>query len=122
MDISVFLARLYGGLYVIMGFLSLKTGLLGKTIKRTDYTYFTVSTGYVSLLMGLVTVILHNLWVADWRVAITIFGWSTLIKGIQKTGFPEHINKQAQMFKKRQKLESAVIILLGLFLLIMSVI
>lgn len=54
----------------------------------------------ITLIMGLVTVILYNLWVKDWRVLITILGWSTLIKGISKIRFPEQIHKQAQRFKK----------------------
>jgi hypothetical protein len=68
----------------------------------------------------LVTVILHNIWVVDWRVAITILGWSTVIKGIQKIGFPEHIRKQAQMFKKKQWLSAIFLILLGAWLMWMS--
>ena len=81
---------------------------------------FVISTGYVSLLMGLVTVILHNVWVANWKVAITIVGWSTLIKGIQKIGFPEHIHKQALKFKKNQTISAIFLLALGTWLLVMS--
>ena len=66
--------------------------------------------------MGLVTAILHNIWVADWRIAITILGWSTVIKGIMKIGFPEQIQRQAQTFKKKQWLSAAFMILLGTWL------
>ena len=83
----------------------------------TDDKAFVISTGYITLLMGLVTVILHNIWIWDWPVIITILGWSTLIKGIMKVGFPEQINKQAQRFKKKQWLSALFIIALGAFLL-----
>ena len=86
----------------------------------TEDKAFVISTGYISLLMGLVTVILHNVWVADWRVVITILGWSTLIKGIMKVGFSEQIHKQAQRFKKKQMLSTIFLILLGVWLLWMS--
>ena len=86
----------------------------------TDNKAFVISTGYITLIMGLVTVILHNVWVIDWRIAITILGWSTVIKGIQKIGFPEHIHKQAQRFKKGQMISAAIMILLGAWLLWMS--
>jgi hypothetical protein len=92
------------------------TGQLGKTIEMTDDKKFVISTGYITLLMGLVTVILHNIWVADWRVAITILGWSTLIKGIMKISFPEIIHKQAQRFQKKQLFSAAFMILLGAWL------
>ena len=87
---------------MIFGTLFIITGQLGKTIAMTNDKAFIISTGYITLLMGLVTVILHNIWVADWRVVITILGWSTLIKGIGKIGFPETIHKQAQRFSKKQ--------------------
>jgi len=76
-------------LYVILGLLSLGPKFLGKTIQRTEDQMFVISTGYVSMLLGLATVILHNVWTLDWRTVITILGWSTLLKGIAKTGFPD---------------------------------
>ena len=113
MEISIFFARLWGSFFIIFGALFIITRQLGKTIEMTDDKAFVISTGYITMLMGLVTVILHNVWVADWRVAITILGWSTLIKGISKIGWPEQIHKQAQRFKKKQWLSSAIIIILG---------
>ncbi len=120
MEISTFFAQLWGSFFIIFGLLFIITKQLGKTIEMTDNKAFVISTGYITLLMGLVTVILHNVWVADWRVAITILGWSTLIKGIQKIGFPEFIHKQAQRFKKRQWLSAVFMIILGAWLLWMS--
>ena len=96
------------------------TRYLGKVIEMTEDRAFVISTGYVTLLMGLVTVILHNVWVANWKVVITILGWSTLIKGIMKIGFPEHIHKQAQRFKKKQMVSTIILIILGVWLLRMS--
>ena len=120
MEISIFFARLWGSFFIIFGSLFIISRQLGKTIEMTDDKAFVISTGYITLLMGLVTVILHNLWVADWRVAITILGWSTLIKGISKVGWPEQIHKQAQRFKKKQWLSALFIILLGAWLFWMS--
>jgi len=113
MELTVFFARLWGGFFLIFGTLALVTRQLGRTIELTDDEAFVISTGYVSLLMGLVTVLLHNVWVADWPVAITILGWSTLIKGILKIGFPGYIQRQAQLFKGRQALEAIILLLLG---------
>ena len=117
MDISIFFAQLWGSFFLIFGLLFIITGQLGKTIEMTDNKAFVISTGYITLLMGLVTVILHNLWVTDWRVVITILAWSTMIKGITKIGFPEQIHKQAQRFKKKQMFSAAFMILLGVWLL-----
>ena len=86
----------------------------------TDDKAFVISTGYISFLMGLVTVILHNVWVWSWPVVITILAWSTLVKGIMKIGFPDTIHKQAQRFRKNQWLSSVFLIILGAWLLWMG--
>jgi len=114
---SIFFARLWGSFFIIFGSLFILTRQLGKTIEMTDDKAFVISTGYITLLMGLVTVILHNNWAWSWTVVITILGWSTLIKGISKVGFPEQIHKQAQGFKEKQWLSAIFMILLGAFLL-----
>ena len=117
MDITIFFARLWGSFFIVFGSLFIITRQLGKTIEMTDNKAFVISTGYITFLMGLVTVILHNVWVTNWEVVITILGWSTLLKGISKIGFPELIHKQAQRFKKRQWLSSVFLIVLGGWLL-----
>jgi len=95
------------------------TRQLDKTIEMTDNKAFVISTGYINLLMGLVTVILCNVWVTDWRIVITILSWFTLIKGVLKIGFPEIINRQTQRFKK-QIFSAILLILLGGWLLWMG--
>jgi len=120
MEISIFFARLWGSFFIIFGLLFIVTRQLGKTIEMTDDKAFVISTGYITLLMGLVTVILHNVWVWNWTVIITVLGWSTLIKGIMKIGFPETIHKQAQRFKKKQFVSAFFIIIMGAWLFWMS--
>jgi hypothetical protein len=43
---------------------------------------FGLAYGYMSLFLGLASVLLHNYWVPNWHVLVTIFGWLALIKGI----------------------------------------
>ena len=112
-EISVFFAKLWGNFFVIFGSLFGITKQLGKTIEMTEDKAFVISTGYITLLMVLVTVILHNVWVADWRIVITILGWSTVVKGIMKIGFPEHIHEQAQRFKTKQVTSTTCLLFLG---------
>lgn len=120
MDMTSFFAQLWGSFFLVFGALFIITRQLGRTIEMTDDKAFVISTGYTSFLMGLVTVLLHNVWVWDWPVVITVLGWSTLIKGITKIGFPEMIRKQAQRFKKKQWLSVVMLLLLGGWLLAMG--
>lgn len=120
MEPTLFFAKLWGSYFIIFGSLFIITRQLGKTIEMTDDKSFVISTGYITLIMGLVTVILHNVWVWDWPVAITILGWSTVIKGIMKIGFPEQIHKQAQLFKSNQWLSAIALLVFGAWLLWMG--
>jgi hypothetical protein len=113
MEISIFLARFWGSLFMILGLSSVGAKFLGRVIQYTEDKTITVSTGYITFLLGLATVVAHNLWVADWRVAVTILGWITLMKGIEKIAFPDRVNKKAQVFKDGQLLWGAVIFLIG---------
>lgn len=101
---------------MILGAMSFGAKFLGRVIEYTEDRTITISTGYITFLLGLVTVILHNVWVVDQRVVITILGWVTLFKGIEKVGFPDRVNKKAQMFKGGQVVWGIIIFLIGAWL------
>ncbi|HCY21614.1 TPA: hypothetical protein DIC40_07380 [Patescibacteria group bacterium] len=113
MEISIFLAKFWGSLFMILGVLSILAKFLSRVIEYTEDKTITISTGYITFLLGLATVVAHNVWVADWPVAVTILGWITLFKGIEKIGFPDRVNKKAQMFKNQPVIWGSVIFLIG---------
>lgn len=118
LNISVFFGKLWGVYYIVFGCLFVIANQLGRTIEMTDNKAFVIGTGYVTFFLGLVTIILHNIWVLDWHLTITLLGWVTFLKGIRKIGFPEQIHKQAQRFKKNQYLSASFLIIVGLYLII----
>jgi len=113
MEIAIFLARFWGSLFMILGGLSVGAKLLGRIIEYTEDKTITIATGYITFLLGLATVVAHNVWVWDWPVAVTILGWVTLFKGIEKIAFPLRVNKAAQLFKNQAALWGGVIFLIG---------
>ncbi len=115
MDISIFLARFWGSLFMILGVSSMGAKFLGRVIQYTEDKTITVSTGYITFLLGLTTVIAHNVWTMDTRVTITILGWVTLFKGMEKIAFPNRINKAAQKFKNQQIFWGFIIFLIGVW-------
>lgn len=120
MDITIFLARFWGSLFIILGLQTILVKFLGRVIQYTEDKTITISTGYITFLLGLATVVAHNLWIPDWRIAITILGWGTLLKGIEKIAFPNRINTVAQKFKGQQILWGFVIFLIGAWFFWMS--
>ena len=120
-NITIFLARFWGSLFMILGIAAVFAKFLGRVIAYTEEKTITISTGYITFLLGLATVSAHNLWVSDWRVAITILGWVTLVKGAMKVVFPEHVRNRAQLFRKAQGLWGLILFLLGGILFCLAV-
>lgn len=48
--------------------------------------------GVMALLVGAFTVSVHNIWVFDWPVLITLFGWMGVAKGVGLMIFPNFKN------------------------------
>jgi hypothetical protein len=92
MQRSIFLAKLIGPLFFFMG-VSLVVNneafrLMADQLLR-NYALIYIS-GTITLVAGLAMVNLHNLWVRDWRVAVTILGWLGVIGGIIRIVVPQH--------------------------------
>ncbi len=69
--------------------------------------------GLVLLTCGLIVVRLHNIWVADWTVLITILGWLLVLMGLGRMFFPT--NKQLEKGLAANIL-LLLLLLLGIFL------
>lgn len=48
---------------------------------------------FMSTIMGLVVIQFHNVWSADWRVLVTLAGWSALLKGVMYQVAPKAMAK-----------------------------
>lgn len=125
MEISLFLAKFWGWLLVtlILIFLLRRKAFSEELFRLIEGRGFTLLFGYIALILGLITVILHNVWVADWRVVVTIFGWISLTKGIVRIGFPEITRKFVSVFKDKPLLTQILLVItifLGVWLIWMS--
>ncbi len=93
MQTSIFLARLIGTTMLIAGI----GILLNQKYYRAMAVAFIKSTplfyviSVVGVVLGLTVVLFHNLWVADWRVIITLLGWINLIRGTISLICPETV-------------------------------
>lgn len=44
--------------------------------------------GFLTMLAGLAIVNSHNIWIMEWPVIITLFGWAMIIGGAIRIAFP----------------------------------
>jgi len=121
MAISLLLAKLIGALFVVVGLgVLINPTHYGKMtshfIKNAELIYFS---GAISFILGLSIILYHNLWVSDWRIAITILGWLALIKGVFRIVMPTLGSEMADLLvlkKHMLYLMGAILFLFGLWL------
>jgi hypothetical protein len=59
-------------------------------------------TGVIGILLGLLVIVGHNMWVADWPVLITIIGWIVLLQGICRVFAPvQYVKKMKELQTKK---------------------
>ncbi len=86
----VFIARLIGPLFIVLGVgilinQSVYTDMIGQAVLIPVVIYLSgllAFTGGVAMLNG------YHAWTADWRVIVTILGWIMVIAGIVRIVLP----------------------------------
>ncbi len=97
MQASIFLARLLGPLFLIVGasvLINPKTfrTLAAEVVKSVTLVYLF---GFLDFAAGLAIVLTHNVWLMSWRVLITLIGCLLLIRGAVRILIPETIMRYA---------------------------
>jgi len=117
---SVFLAKLLGPYCIIVAI-----GVLinRKAYQRVMEDFFKNAAvfyigGILALFFGLLIVLTHNIWTANWAVLITIFGWLGIVKGAWIIIFPNTLANFIEIYQKKPAL---LVISLLLFLTIGAV-
>ena len=106
MDISIFIAKILGPIFLTVSIsMLLNRRFFMKAIedycKNAALIYFTALFAFA---FGIIIVLFHNVWVANWRVIITILGWSAIIKGMFPLLFPNSVPKFMQVYQKNKTL------------------
>src|SRR5262245_29831864 len=92
---SNFLARLLGPILLVLGIsLALNrkayTEMAKEFVASRSLVYLA---GTAALTAGLALVLNHNVWVADWRLIITLMGWLATLAGISRLLLPDTVQR-----------------------------
>lgn len=123
MMMSVMLAKLLGPLLLIVGLGVLMNpsyipAMIDEIATGKQQTLLFIS-GFFTTICGLLLVLAHNFWVANWSVIITILAWLTLVKGATIMLFPRWSMALTVAFKGKSGLFAVwgvVAVILGLVL------
>ena len=119
MDTSLFLLKFWGWYCVIFFFvLSFNPRRIRQIIDDLQDQKFTILISFIAIVIGLLNVLLHNIWEADISLLVTIFGWAALMKGILLFTFPKLVVKWITLFNiKFVQVLYVLLLFIGLFLL-----
>ncbi len=119
MDMSLFLFKFWGWYCVIFFFvLSFNPKRIRQIIDDLQDQKFTILISFITIIIGLINVLLHNVWEANISLLITLFGWAALLKGILLFTFPKLIVKWITLFNiKFVQVLYILLLFIGVFLL-----
>ncbi|MCR8872299.1 hypothetical protein ACQKOM_21840 [Peribacillus frigoritolerans] len=95
MEVSTFLGLFWGWMTVVVsGILFVRPSVLRELKKLVvEDRGFGIMYGFLSIFLGLGTVILHNVWALNWQGFTTVIAWLALLKGIYVIAYPEPSKK-----------------------------
>lgn len=121
--ITMFLATVIGWYLVILGlFTFFQYGQLksiAADVMGNRGLFFIAA--IVTLILGLLMVVSHNLWVMDWPIVITLISWLVLVSGLLRLFYLDTAMKMARGFVEhpvKMKITSFALFLIGIFLLL----
>jgi len=118
METSLFLAKLIAVVYVAVGLGMLLNFKYYKKVMKDAMKspLLALYGGIAALVAGFLIVWFHNIWVADWTVIITVFGWLGLVKGLLLLLIPGPFLKLGKVFHKWMWFTQIFALVLGLVL------
>jgi hypothetical protein len=122
MDMSIFLAKFWGW-YLIIFFviLSFNPARIKQIFDYLKDQKFAVLASFLAIIFGLINILLHNVWEADWTIIITLLGWAALTKGLVMFIFPKKALKAIEYINiKLVQAAYIFLFLCGLYLLNMA--
>lgn len=119
MDSSILLAKFWGW-YLIIFFLILS--LYPKRIKQIFNDLkdekFLIIFSFMSIIVGLLNTLFHNIWEPNYKIIITLIGWASLFLGLALFMFPKQTVKWLEIINiKMVQVIYTLLFLIGIFLL-----
>ena len=120
--ISIFLAKFWGW-YLIIFFLilSLNPRRIQQIIADLKDQKFVILISFIAIIIGLINILIHNVWEDNWTLIVTFIGWISMLIGLSLFIFPDRtINWITIINVKFLQVLYILLFILGIFLLNMA--
>ncbi|MGJ8760082.1 MULTISPECIES: hypothetical protein [unclassified Polaribacter] len=90
MDNSIFLAKFWG-YYLLIFFviLSFNPKRIRQIFNDLEDQKFLIIFSFLAIIIGLINILFHNIWEPNWKLIITLIGWSSLLIGLSLFSIPK---------------------------------
>lgn len=90
METSIWIAKLLGPVLVVAAITMIASPryineMASEFLKSSALIFFS---GVLAMIAGMAIVNTHNVWMAEWPVVITVFGWAMVIGGAVRMAAP----------------------------------
>lgn len=112
MELSLFLAQAWGLYLLIVGaILLINKKSLNRLMNLIEDDNFVFTVAFISLIIGILSVLTHNIWSFDWVGLVTLMGWGALVKGVVYMGYPEMAHTWKKLLKGNNMLLRVMLLL-----------
>jgi len=121
-DISIFLAKFWGW-YLIVFFLilSLNPRRIQQIFEDLKDHKFALIASFLATIIGLLNILVHNIWDDSWVLIVTLIGYAALFFGLALFVFPVRAIKWIRVMNlKFVQMIYMLLFILGVFLLNMA--
>ncbi|QQR83976.1 hypothetical protein IPJ72_02135 [Candidatus Peregrinibacteria bacterium] len=113
MNLSIFIAQIFALLMLGTGIAAIRGSIqfnkmIDEFVKSPALTFVT---GFFTLLIGMIVIHVHNVWVKDWTVLITLLGWASAVKGFLFIAYPESLKSFKGMYKNTKRWGGVLVII-----------
>jgi hypothetical protein len=119
MDSSIFLAKFWG-YYLLIFFviLSFNPKRIRQIFNDLEDQKFLIILSFLSIIIGLLNILFHNIWEPNWKLIITLIGYTSLVIGLSLFIIPKQtINWLKFVNIKFVQIIYTLLFLIGLYLL-----
>lgn len=122
MDVSVFLARFWGWYLLIFFFvLTFNPQRIRQIFEDLKDQRFLILASSAAIVLGLLSILFHNIWEPNWKLLITGLGWLSLLSGLGLFIFPDRTTSRLAVLNlKLFQIIFVLLFLTGIFLLSMG--
>ncbi len=119
MDNSIFLAKFWG-YYLLIFFviLSFNPKRIRQIFNDLEDQKFLIIFSFLAIIIGLINILFHNIWEPNWKLIITLIGWSSLLIGLSLFSIPKRTIHWLKLVNIRfVQAVYTLLFLIGLYLL-----